>query len=79
MVKFTRWLVYGVNHLLHAKFQQFTIYGFDAMTILVLTYFVDGFQPEGPLNSNNFLAFFHCYINMLRVEDNLVPRAFSLT
>ena len=50
MVKFTRWLVHGVNHLLHAKFQQFTIYGFDAMTILVLIYFVDGFQPEGPLN-----------------------------
>ena len=49
MVKFTRWLVYGVKHLLHAKFQQFTLYGFDAMTILVLTYFVDGFQPEAPL------------------------------
>ena len=41
VVKFTRWLVHGVNHL----------HGFDAtcMTILVLTYFVDGFQPEGPL------------------------------
>ena len=54
MVKFTRWLVHGVNHLLHAKFQQFTIYGFDAMTIVVLTYFVDGFQPEGPLKDEIF-------------------------
>ena len=52
MVKFTRWLVHGVNRLLHAKFQQFTLYGFDAMTILVLTYFVDGFQPEGPLKNS---------------------------
>ena len=40
--------------MLHAKFQQFTIYGFDAMTIVVLTYFVDGFQPEGPLKDEIF-------------------------
>ena len=49
MVKFTHWLVHRVIHLLHAKFQQFTMNGFDAMTILVMTYFIDGFQPEGPL------------------------------
>ena len=35
--------------MLHAKFQQFIINSFDAVTILALTYFVGGFQPEGPL------------------------------
>ena len=49
MVKFTHKLVHRVKHLLHTKFQQSTTNGGDAMTILVMTYFIDGFQPEGPL------------------------------
>ena len=44
MVKFTHWLVHRVIHLLHAKFQQISINGFDAMTILVMTYFMDGLK-----------------------------------
>ena len=37
--------------MLHGKFQQFTIRGFDAMIILVMTYFIDGFQPESPFKT----------------------------
>ena len=51
MVKFTQKLVHRVKHLLHTKFQQSTTNGGDAMTIVVMTYFIDGFQPEGPLNT----------------------------
>ena len=46
MVTFTDWLAHEVLHLLHAKFQPFTINGFDAMTSLVMTYCIDKFQPD---------------------------------
>jgi len=51
VVTFTHWLAHEVLHLLHVKFQPFTLNGFDAMTSLVMTYCIDKFQPEGPLYS----------------------------
>ena len=33
-----------------ANFQQFTINDYDSVTVLVMTFFTVGFQPEGPLN-----------------------------
>ena len=32
-----------------ANFQQFTINDYDSVTVLVMTFFTVGFQPEGPL------------------------------
>ena len=32
-----------------ANFQQFTMNGYDLVTVLVTTYPIGGFQPEGPL------------------------------
>lgn len=35
-----------------ANFQQFTINDYDSVTVLVMTFFTVGFQPEGPLKSD---------------------------
>ena len=35
-------------YLLPAKIQEFAMNGSDALTALQMTYFFDGFQPEGP-------------------------------
>ena len=39
-------------YLLPAKIQQFAMNGSDALIALQMTYFFDGFQPEGPFKSS---------------------------
>lgn len=34
-----------------ANFQQFAINDYDPVTVLVMTFFTVGFQPEGPLKT----------------------------
>ena len=42
-----------------ANFQQFTINDYDSVTVLVMTFFTVGFQPEGPLFNRPMRFCFH--------------------
>ena len=42
-------LVGCIVYLPPANFQQFNMNGYDPVTVLVMTYSIDGFQPEGTL------------------------------
>ena len=49
-----------------ANFQQFTINDYDSVTVLVMTFFTVGFQPEG------------AFMQWFRLKEHRSPSTFLL-
>lgn len=57
-----------------ANFQQFTINDYDSVTVLVMTFFTVGFQPEGPLKYELVKANW----SLTMTTQNTIPKKFSI-
>lgn len=55
-----------------ANFQQFTINDYDSVTVLVMTFFTVGFQPEGPLK--NEIKVLETHVKSAIAEAEKTPR-----